>query len=81
MFALTSGILLFSHVLHQLRVHGVQRHEERLHGGVVGDGPPALGVALHTVDEDLDAALQGIQELLLVSVHLTILDTITPSRN
>ena len=51
-------------------MHGVERHEERLHGGVVGDAAAAHRVALHAVHEDLDAAVERVEELSLVGIGL-----------
>ena len=67
---LTTTILHLLLVLEQLRMHVADDREERLHGGVVGDGSAALGVAAHAVDEDLQAALQGRQELSLVQLRM-----------
>lgn len=51
-------------------MHVADDGEERLNGGVVGDGTATLRVAAHAVDEDLQTALQRRQELRLVQLPL-----------
>lgn len=54
-------------------MHRVDRHEERLDARVIGDGAAASRVGLHPVHEDLERALQRVQELLLL-IHFAILE-------
>lgn len=62
---LTSLIVLLIDVVQQLRVHRVQRQKQRLHGRIIGNTASPLSITVHSIDEYLDAALQGRQELLL----------------
>ena len=60
-------------------MHCIERHEEGLNGGVVCDAASSLRVALHAVDEDLDAAPEGIEKLFAV-VRLAILELLMTDR-
>ena len=68
----TSGVLLFTDVLHESRVHPIDCIEERLNRRVVGNGSSTLRVRFHAVHEYLQRTLERIEELLLV-VYLPIL--------
>lgn len=73
MQALTSLLVQLVEDVQQLRVHVVDRLEEREHGAVVGDAAPTHVVALHAVEEGGDSVLQGLEELLVVLLRLSVL--------
>lgn len=70
---LTSLLVQLVEDVQQLRVHVVDGLEERQHGAVVGDAAAAHVVALHAVEEGGDGVLQGLEELLVVLLRLSVL--------
>lgn len=70
---LTSLLVQLVEDVQQLRVHVVDRLEEREHGTVVGYAAPAHVVALHAVEKGGDGILQSLEELLVVLLGLSVL--------
>lgn len=76
-YELTSCIFLLGDILHKLRVHSIDGHEQGLYGGIVGDTAAPLMIAPHTVTEYLYTRTQGIQKLAFIFTYFTVLETLS----